>query len=81
MLFETLGIVSQNLSPAKREHDTRASTDKRYLDDTISKQALRDLKFEWKQLRILIIQCTMENTSIGVTLREITYQPKIISSF
>ena len=61
MLFETLGIVSQDLSPAKREYDTRAYTDKRYLDSTISKQALRDLKFEWKQLKKFIVQCTMEN--------------------
>ena len=53
--------MSQNLSPAKREHGTRAYTDKRYLDDTISKQALRDLKFEWKQLKKFIVQYTMEN--------------------
>ena len=74
-------LFQKAISKTKCESGKREYTSKRYLGNTVSKQALRDLKFEWKQLRKLIIQCTMENTSIGVTLREITYQPKIISSF
>jgi len=60
-LFERLGVTSPDISPAKREAGRNSYTSKRYLDNTISEQALRDLKFGWKQLKKHIVQYTMDN--------------------
>lgn len=60
-LFEKLGVLSSDISPAKREENRNPYTSRRYLDNTISKQALGDLKFGMKQLKKYIVQYTMEN--------------------
>ena len=60
-LFERLGVLSPDISPAKREEGRNPYTSRRYLDNTISKQALSDLKFGMKQLKKHIVQYTMEN--------------------
>ena len=60
-LFMRLGVVSSDPLPAECEADKKEYTSKRYLDNTISKQELRDLKFEWKQLKKFIVQYTMQN--------------------
>ena len=56
-----LGVVSSDPLPAECEADKKEYTSKRYLDNTISKQELRELKFEWKQLKKFIVQYTMQN--------------------
>ena len=60
-LFERLGVASLSISPAKREAGRDAHTSKRYLDNTIPQQALRDLKFGWQHLKKYIVQYTMDN--------------------
>ena len=60
-LFERLGVASLSVSPAKREAGKNSHTSKRYLDNTIPQQALRDLKFGWQHLKKHIVQYTMDN--------------------
>ena len=60
-LFMRLGVVSSDPLPTECEAEKKEYTSKRYLDNTISKQELRDLKFEWKQLKKFIVQYTMQN--------------------
>ena len=60
-LFERLGVASLSVSPAKREAGKNSHTSKRYLDNTIPQQALRDLKFGWQLLKKHIVQNTMDN--------------------
>ena len=58
--FASLGALYSNPSSNESGEGTGIHSDN-YYNTTISKEALRDLKFEWKQLKKYIVQYTMEN--------------------